>query len=156
TSYGSGLRKFHIFCDIFSIAEVDCLPAAFPLIHSFALWAATDLDPHDAVFADGTVFETVSIPTVHKYLAAIRAWHLAQGWPLPLSDGDRECLEFSLRGMACMQGASRKCPPRPPITLAMLRHLKSELFLSNSFDACIWAMVMAAFFGLMWFGEVSV
>ncbi|KAF8993061.1 hypothetical protein BDQ17DRAFT_1253268, partial [Cyathus striatus] len=55
-----------------------------------------------------------------------------------------------------MQGTSQKHPPHPPITLAMLRHLKSELFLSNSFDACIWAMVMAAFFGLMQFGEVSV
>jgi hypothetical protein len=36
-SYGSGLRKFHIFCDIFTIPESDRLPASFPLLHSFVL-----------------------------------------------------------------------------------------------------------------------
>ncbi|KAF9001472.1 hypothetical protein BDQ17DRAFT_1180883, partial [Cyathus striatus] len=152
TNYGAGLRKFHVFCDTFSIPEYDCLPAAFPLLHSFAIWAVTDPDPEDAMFADGTVFETVSIPTVRKYLAAIRAWHLAQGWPPPLSETEREHLEFSLRGMACRQGVSRK----PPITLPMMRALQSALSLNNSFDACIWATATAAFFGLMRFGEVSV
>jgi hypothetical protein len=47
-SYGAGLRKFHIFCDVFSIPEKDQLPASFELLHSFAIWAVTDpnlLDP---------------------------------------------------------------------------------------------------------------
>ncbi|KAF8982303.1 hypothetical protein BDQ17DRAFT_1262261 [Cyathus striatus] len=106
TNYGAGLHKFHIFCDMFSIPEVHHLPAAFPLLHSFALWAVTYPDPWDASFADSTVFETVSVPTLCKYLATIRAWHLAQGWLPPLSDDDRKCLEFSLCGMAHMQGVS--------------------------------------------------
>jgi len=36
-SYGAGLRKFHIFCDIFTIPEQDRLPASYNLLHSFAL-----------------------------------------------------------------------------------------------------------------------
>lgn len=36
-SYGSGLRKFHIFCNILSVPEWDRLPASFNVLHSFAL-----------------------------------------------------------------------------------------------------------------------
>ncbi|KZT25238.1 hypothetical protein NEOLEDRAFT_1204359, partial [Neolentinus lepideus HHB14362 ss-1] len=46
-SYGAGLRKFHLFCDIFSVPEVARLPASFALLHSFVLWAVTDPDPSD-------------------------------------------------------------------------------------------------------------
>ncbi|KAF9002741.1 hypothetical protein BDQ17DRAFT_1171869, partial [Cyathus striatus] len=156
TNYGAGLRKFHLFCDIFTVPKVDCLPAAFPLLHSFALWAVTDPDLVDPGFADGTTFKTLLIPTICKYLAAIHAWHLAQGWPPPLSEEDRTRLEFSLHGMARLQGASRRHPPQPPITILMLLALCASLDLSSSFDACIWAMATSAFFGLMRFGEVSV
>lgn len=97
-----------------------------------------------------------SVATMYKYLAAVRAWHIAQGWPAPLSDDDHKRPEFSVRGMAKMQGSRRRRPPRPPVTLPMLRSLKLHLNLSNSFDACIWAMVTSSFFGLMRFGEVSV
>ncbi|KAF9473546.1 hypothetical protein BDN70DRAFT_765300, partial [Pholiota conissans] len=155
-SYGSGLRKFHIFCDIFSIPDSDRLPASFPLLNSFAIWAVTDPDIHDPAMADGTPFETISIATVRKYLAAVRAWHLAQGWPPPLSEQDHVRMDWSLRGLAKIQGMKRKRPPRPPATIAMLQSLKSNLRLSDPFDACIWAMSCCAFFGLMRFGEVSV
>ena len=52
SSYGSGLCKFHLFCDIFTIPESDRLPTSFPLLYSFALWAVTDpsmLEPGLAV-----------------------------------------------------------------------------------------------------------
>ena len=45
---------------------------------------------------------------------------------------------------------------RPPITIPMLRALRATLDLSNTFDACIWAMACCAFWGMMRFGEVSV
>jgi hypothetical protein len=37
SSYGSGLQKLHLFCDVFSMPEADQLPASFPLLHSFIL-----------------------------------------------------------------------------------------------------------------------
>ena len=80
--YGSALRKFHIFCNIFSVPESDRLPAAFPLLHSFALWAAADptaCGMEGLIDGEATHFEPVSPSTVRKYLAGVRAWHIAQG-----------------------------------------------------------------------------
>ena len=74
--YGSSIRKFHIFWDIFTILEADRLPASFELFHSFTLWAATNPSMLGPGLADNIHFEPVSV-------AAICAWHLAQGWPAP-------------------------------------------------------------------------
>ncbi|KAF9442291.1 DNA breaking-rejoining enzyme [Macrolepiota fuliginosa MF-IS2] len=156
-SYGAGLRKFHIFCDIFAIPEADHLPTSFPVLHSFVLWAATDPDrilfPMEII--SSTLFEPISPQVVSKYLAAIRAWHIAQGWPPPLSPENHDRIAWSLRGLQRAQGA-RKRPPRPPITLAMLTTLQATLDLNSTFDACVWAMAATAFWGLLRFGEVSV
>ena len=157
SGYGSGLRKFHLFCDIFSIPEAERLPASFELLHSFALWAVTDPSPNDPVLSlgDDIPFEPVSVNVARKYLAAVRAWHIAQGWPPPLSDAHHQRINWSLRGLENLQ-SSRCKPIRPPITLPMLSALKATLSLSDPFDACIWAMASCAFFGMMRFGEVSV
>ncbi|KAG1759289.1 hypothetical protein EDD22DRAFT_826635 [Suillus occidentalis] len=158
-SYGAGLRKFHIFCDVFSIPEHDRLPASFELLHSFALWAVTDPDPNDPLLSaengSAVTFEPVSVGVARKYLAAVRAWHIAQGWPPPLSDSHHDRINWSLRGLENLNGGRRK-PLRPPISLAMLAALKATLILSEPFDACIWAMASCAFFGMMRFGEISV
>ncbi|KAF8871226.1 hypothetical protein BD779DRAFT_1410241, partial [Infundibulicybe gibba] len=155
-SYGAGLRKFHLFCDIFSVPESHRLPAGFPLLHSFALWAATDpallgLEPSHI----GTPFEPVSVGVVRKYLSAVRAWHIAQGWAPPLSDEDHNRINWSLRGLANIQSV-RKRPIRPPFTTHMLSALRSTLDISRPFDACVWAIASCAFWGMMRFGEVSV
>ncbi|KAG1800516.1 hypothetical protein EV424DRAFT_1332113 [Suillus variegatus] len=136
-SYGAGLRKFHLFCDIFSIPESNRLPASFELLHSFALWAP------------------ISVSVAQKYLSAIRAWHIAQGCLPPLSDVHHDRINWSLRGLENLQSSRRK-PLRPPITLPMLTAIKDSLLLSDPFDACIWAMASCAFFGMMRFGEVAV
>lgn len=100
-------------------------------------------------------FEPISINVARKYLAAIRAWHIAQGWPPPLSEGNHTRINWSLRGLDNIL-SSRRQPIRPPVTLDMLHALKATLALSDPFDACIWAMASCAFFGMMRFGEVSV
>jgi hypothetical protein len=156
-NYGSGLRKFHLFCDIFSVPESDRLPASFELLHSFALWAVTDPEPGDPILSTNSSipFEPVSVGIARKYLSAIRAWHIAQGWPPPLSDSHHKRINWSLRGLENLHGSRRK-PLRPPITIVMLTALKATLVWSDPFDACIWAMASCAFFGMMHFGEVSV
>ncbi|KAG2135441.1 hypothetical protein DEU56DRAFT_712113, partial [Suillus clintonianus] len=140
-SYGSGLRKFHVFCDIFSVPETNRLPASFELLHSFALWAVSDPSIADSF--------------LKKYLSAVRAWHLAQGWQPPLTPDHFTRINWSLRGMENLQGTRRK-PVRPPITLRMLVAIKATLRIDQPFDACIWAMSSCAFFGMMRFGEVAV
>ena len=136
SSYGAGIHKFHVFCDIFSVSELDRLPASFALLNSFALWAAanptcTDLSEHADVR-----FEPVAPTTVHKYLSAVAAWHVAQGWPDPLRKEDHKRIHWHLRGLENLQGA-RRCPPRPPVTLHMLAALRADLDLSDPFDACV-------------------
>ncbi|KIJ35476.1 hypothetical protein M422DRAFT_262252 [Sphaerobolus stellatus SS14] len=79
-----------------------------------------------------------------------------QGWPAPLSDEDLTRINFSLRGLENIQAGHRLMPPRPPITLQMLTALRLTLKIGRSFDACIWAMALSAFWGMMRFGEVSV
>ena len=155
SSYGSGLRKFHLFCDSFTIPESDRLPAFFPLLHSFALWTVSDPDMFGPNTSVGIPFEPVSIGVARKYLSAIRAWHIAQGWPPPLTEEDHERINWSLRGLENIQG-NRKRPIWPPITISMLQSLRASLNLNDPFEACIWAMSTCAFWSMMRFGEVSV
>ncbi|KAG2051500.1 hypothetical protein BDR06DRAFT_889764, partial [Suillus hirtellus] len=88
------------------------------------------------------------------YLSAVRAWHIAQGWPPPLNNSNHEHINWSLRGLENLHGRKHKLL-RPPITLTMLMALKATLTLSDPFNACIWAMASCAFFRMMRFGEVS-
>ena len=104
-SYGSGLRNFHIFCDVFSIPESQWLPASFQVLYSFALWAATDTESIDPLLLGNTQFEPVSVGVIKKYLSAVRACHIAQGWPAPLeADHDRIQVNWSLRSLENLQG----------------------------------------------------
>jgi len=156
TSYGSGLKKFHVFCDIFNVPEENRLPATFEVLHSFALWAASDPEVIDEDLWRLADFEPVSVQTVRKYLAGIRAWHIAQGWPPPLRDDDHKRIDYSLRGLAKLSAGKRSRPIRPPVTLSMLAVLKESLRLDSSFDACVWAMAACAFWGMMRLGEATV
>ncbi|KAH7904724.1 hypothetical protein BJ138DRAFT_1235422 [Hygrophoropsis aurantiaca] len=139
------------------VAESARLPASFELLHSFALWAVTDPDPSDPVLSSTSAppFEPISVGVVRKYLAAVQAWHIAQGWPPPLDETGHNRINWSLRGLENLQGGRRKAI-RPPVTRAMLVALRSSLNLADPFDACIWAQACCAFFGMMRFGEVSV
>jgi len=72
TSYGAGIKKFHIFCDLFAIPEEDRLPASFELLHSLVLWAMADT----AISSPSSILALHSSPisesTVRHYLAALR------------------------------------------------------------------------------------
>jgi hypothetical protein len=157
-SYGAGLRKFHLFCDIFDVPEQDRLPASVILLHSFALWAATDADITTATVAfaiNPVPSEPVATETVKKYLTAVRAWHIIQGWPPPYSDTDLVQIKFSLRGLARMSTMNRRRPLRPPMTIPLLHLIRSNLDVDSSFDASVWATCTCCFFGLMRLGEAT-
>ena len=153
-SYRSGLQKFHVFCDIFSILKSDHLPASFKLLHSFAIWAVSN--PSLLVARTSTTqFKTISVTTIRKYLAAMWAWHIAQGWPAPLSEEHHNCINWSLCGLENIQGSHKK-PVHPPVRLPMLQVIKAALNISEPFDACIWAICLCAYWGMMWLREVTV
>ena len=66
TSYGSSICKFHLFCDIFTIPEVERLPTLFELLHSFTLWVAADPATLGPELFPSTQFEPVSVAVVRK------------------------------------------------------------------------------------------
>ena len=155
-NYGAGLRKYHIFCDTFSIPEAARLPASFSLLHSFALWASATPELLPPEIVNDTQLEPIAVTTTRKYLSAVRAWHIAQGWPAPLSEEDHNRINWSLRGLERLQAGRRSRPPRPPITLRMMTALKLLLKLDTPFEACLWAIATCSFWGMMRFGEVTV
>ena len=134
---------------------MDRLPASFELLHSFTLWPVTDPATFGPGLSTDIQFKPVSVSVVRKYLAAVRMWHLAQGWQPPLSEDDHIRINWSLHGLKNLQG-SHKLSVRPPITVGMLQALHVPLNLDDPFEACIWAMLTCAFWGMMRFGKVSV
>ena len=105
SSYGSGLHKFQIICDIFSIPEAE----STELIYSFLLWVVSEPLPDDPLYQDGTPFETVSVATARKYMSAICAWHIAQNWPPPLSEASSAAILAGIRGMENIQAGTQWC-----------------------------------------------
>ena len=155
-SYGSGLKKFHTFCDTFSIPEGDRLPTSFEVLHSFVLWATADENVSPSLPSSSPPTGSVAESTARHYLAAIRAWHIAQGWDPPLKDFQRERINFSLRGLAKLQAGNHKKSPCPPVTTTLLHLVKKSLDLDSPFDACVWAIATCAFWGMMRLGEATV
>ncbi|KAJ7780885.1 hypothetical protein B0H14DRAFT_2631050 [Mycena olivaceomarginata] len=108
----------------FGLTDGEPKPKAMP---GPTFWLGFGLDPAIVapVILANTPFEPVSVDTVNKYLSAARAWHIAQGWPPPLSEADLDRTTWSLRGLRNLQGTARTQPVRPPITLQMMRALCS-------------------------------
>jgi len=156
TSYGAGLKKFHIFCDLFDIPERDRLPVSFDILHSFILWATADATIVSPSSDLARHSNPISESTARHYLAAIRAWHIVQGWNPPLTDIGHDRINFSLRGIAKLQAERHKQPIRPPVTTTILRLVQRSLDLNSSFDACIWVIATCAFWGMMRSGEATV
>ena len=64
SSYGLCIHKFHLFCDIFTVPEVDHLLASFELLHSFAIWAVTDPSTFGPGLPANIWFKPVSVSIV--------------------------------------------------------------------------------------------
>ena len=137
SSYGCGLKKFHVFCNLFSVPEEERLPTSPAILKAFALWATTDPELIDASMPSIGAFETIATNTLYKYLAAIQAWNIMQGWPPPLSEVDAKLLSFSIHGISNIQAGSQRKLLCPPMTTAQLRALQLTLSLSKPFDTCL-------------------
>ena len=104
---------------------------SFEVLHSFAVWVASDPEILGGDLWKLGESELVSVWTVGKYLATIHAWHPLQGWP-PLDSCDHQRIKFSLRGLAKLSAEKRSCPIHPPVTVSMLTILKAALWLDYS------------------------
>jgi hypothetical protein len=124
---GAALHKFHVFCAIFGTPERERLPASAALLRDFVTWATTEPNPWDPSLASGIPFEPIGADTARSYLAGIDDWHIAQGFPPPLTNSDWYAIRRDLRRLANVQNGLHKQPRRPPVTLAMFRAVRAHM-----------------------------
>ena len=93
---------------------------------------------------------SLKFSSVKQYMNIIRLLHLEWDLPNPMSQNFH--LQSVLRGMRRSMGdsASHKLPITPDI----LRHILSQLDLSDGLDANVWAVCLFLFFGLLRKGSV--
>lgn len=124
-NYGSGLLRFHQFCDSLSISEEKRLPASEILLAAFvAHWAGR-----------------VAVTTVDNWLAGLHFWHQFNNAPWHGSS----LLRRSKTGLSKSVPDSSKRPRRPPVTIEHMHALFQHLDLSNSFDSAVYCTACVAF-----------
>ncbi|RDB26204.1 hypothetical protein Hypma_006840 [Hypsizygus marmoreus] len=135
-NYGSGLLRFHQFCDASAIPEASRLPASEDLLGVFcASWAGR-----------------IARMTVDGWLSGLQFWHTFHG--APWHGG--ALLRIVKRGVTKLVPASSQRPRRPPVTIEHMHSLFRGLDLSNSFDAAVWAVAATAFWSCCRLGELTV
>ena len=124
-NYSAGLLRFHQYCNSIDVPEDKRMPASEVLLASFiASWA-------------GKVART----TIDNWLAGLAFWHTANNAPW---NGSR------LLKATCTATSKLQPPPkprRPPVTLEHMHALRAGLDLMDAFDAAVYALACAAFWG---------
>ncbi|KAJ7739025.1 hypothetical protein DFH07DRAFT_752328 [Mycena maculata] len=130
--YDNGLAHFLSYCDNMEVPIPFRLPASEFLLCAFA-----------ASFAG-----SLASSTVENKLNGVRAWHIVNN--VEYKGSLR--LNYVMKGVANL--APDALPPRPPITLEMLRLLYDHLDLSNPFDAAVFCAAVVAFWCQCRLGEL--
>ncbi|KAF7306192.1 hypothetical protein MIND_00409500 [Mycena indigotica] len=136
STYAAGLLRFHQYCDSISIDEEARMPASAALISAF-------VSKHVGL---------VGGDTVKSWLSGLRAWHDVHqaAWP-----GGEPWVKL-IRRTANKQGTAFKKAQRGPVTVQHLVALRSKLKLNIPFDAAVWALACAAFWGCRRLGELTI
>ncbi|KAJ6458898.1 hypothetical protein DFH09DRAFT_891039, partial [Mycena vulgaris] len=127
SNYAAGLLRFHQFCDMHEIPERDRMPASNFLLAAF-------IAHHVGSVGGGTV---------KSWMSGIKAWHDVNGAPW---EGEDRWVELARR-TANKQGTAFTRAQRGPVTIEHMIALKSVLNLSLPFDAAVWSLATAAFWG---------
>ncbi|KAE8181279.1 hypothetical protein CF336_g8979 [Tilletia laevis] len=91
--------------------------------------------------------------TISKWVSGLRAYHIIHGSSM---DSKNEAVLQALRGALRQTPASAIKPPRIPYTAAILIALRPAFRLAEPFDAAVWALLLAAFWGLARLGELTI
>ena len=124
-NYGAGLLRFTQFCNELGVPEDERMPAQEYLLAAFLAHHAG----------------TVQSKTMGNWLAGLRLHHAVNGvaWK-----GD-VMVSYARKGAQKLGPPQR--PKRPPVTLEHMQALLEGLDLGNTFDAAVFALACAAFWG---------
>ncbi|KAJ7466051.1 hypothetical protein FB451DRAFT_1402456 [Mycena latifolia] len=136
SNYAAGLLRFHQFCDLHEISERARMPASHTLLAAF-------ISQHVGSVGGGTV---------KSWMSGIKAWHDINGVPW---EGEDRWVELARR-TANKQGSTFKRAQRGPVTIQHMIALRASLNLTLPFDAAVWALATAAFWGCRRLGELTV
>ena len=138
-TYSAGEKRFIAFINLYRPQEVqNLLPASEETLMKFSAYLA----------------KSIKHSSIKNYLAAVRHFHLRNGFPLDCKKMLR--LQLVLRGIKRSQGDNIKV--RLPITIHHLKlfHMMPALpVLTNSDSIMFWAAITLAFFGFMRLGELT-
>ncbi|KAJ7112064.1 hypothetical protein C8R43DRAFT_1138992 [Mycena crocata] len=133
-NYGYAVDRFLAFCAQEKIPIRFQLPADEFVLCAFA--------------ASGAGIHAGS--TARNNIAALKAWHVAQGQTWKGSSR----LHYVLAGVENLAPETSKRPPRPPINAEMLRVLYNGLDFTYPRDVAIFAAACVAFWGQCRLGEI--
>ncbi|KAJ7205152.1 hypothetical protein B0H12DRAFT_1035115, partial [Mycena haematopus] len=136
STYAAGLLRFHQYCDKHSIPESARMPASYFLIAAF-------IAEHVG---------TISGSAIKGWLSGVKAWHDLNGadW-----NGETRWVELARR-TANKEGNAFKRDQCGPVSMQHMVCLRATLDLDDSFDAAVWAVAAAAFWGCRRLGELTV
>ena len=130
-TYGAAVRKYQQFCNLYGIEP---LPASETTLRYFCIHA----------------YRTIAHRSIKVYLAAIRHYHLENGFRDPLAH--TPLLHYLERGIQRHQGDTSKV--RLPITISILRTLQHALRHRKD-RAMLWAALTLTFYGFLRGSEVT-
>ncbi|CAD6959327.1 unnamed protein product, partial [Tilletia controversa] len=135
-SYGSGLARWHQWCDHRGVPEPLRCPAPAELLEYFILQHAGHL----------------SSDTIGTWLSGLQAWHRIwnQSWPA----GDMRRTELIRYAALHTPSTSRK-PARPAVTLEWLSAILSVVKLNSPGNVAAAAAASVALWGLLRLGEIT-
>ena len=131
-TYGTGLAKYHIYCDTIALPEIYRAPTTTTILAGFI------------TFLSGSYSKSAIV----NFVAAVKAWHLINSLPYDINTVVIHKL---------LQGAQRiqplPLPKREPLTVTNLARLLQHLNLENYEQAATAACLTTIFYSCARVGE---
>ena len=134
-TYGTGLLKYHMYCDTIALPEVYRAPCTTNIVAGFI------------TFLSGSYSKSA----ISNFLAAVRAWHTVN---MIAYDIDDKIIQNLLRGATRIQPLP--LPRRRPITTSELTLILQNLDTSKPEQAAVAACLTTTFYSCSRLGEFTV
>jgi hypothetical protein len=143
-SYNSAVIKYLKF-PVTAGRHTFVLPISPEDIENFCLWAGRSLFSQDS--------SKISVCSIKKYLAGLRAWHVFHKEKFP--DINKARIDLMLKASAKEDELVGKQAKKLPMMLWHMTHLWKELSHGSDFDKAVLDMAVVAFWGLARLSELS-